>query len=100
MVTKNKYYKILGRKISKIRKGCMIKQNELSLKLDKTRATIAMYESGHCAISIYDLYKLSEIFNKQIIDFLPTEKELELKTYNEIIESLLNKKHGNNLLDK
>jgi transcriptional regulator with XRE-family HTH domain len=69
-------YKKLGSKIVLIRKSKKMTQDELSKKLNLTRASIVNIEKGTQAVTIDKLYKIAHILDCKIIDLLLNQKEV------------------------
>jgi transcriptional regulator with XRE-family HTH domain len=67
----------IGKKILEFRKNKNLTQDELANRLKINRVSVINYEQGTQNPSLYLLYILSEIFDKTIIDFLPTNSEIK-----------------------
>ena len=69
-IMKSKLYLFIGEKIRKHRKNNGLTQEELANEIGLSRASIVQIEQGKQKISIHILYKVANIFNKPITDFI------------------------------
>lgn len=75
-INKNLPYEAIAKRIRALRESKGETQDTLAKLLDISRPTWINYESGKQQIGIGDLYVLSEYFEVEIADFLPTTKEM------------------------
>lgn len=89
---KNNFYSELGHHILLARKKANLSQNELSKKVNMSRASIVNIEKGRQHPPIHLLWEIAEILHTDvqnlIPDFAPISEEVELKN---VFERVLSK---------
>lgn len=92
-------YKIIGAKIKEAREFAGISQKELADKVGYESATgISLIESGERKVSISDLQKISEIFERDIKFFLGQEEKPNI-AYALRADSSLSKKEQDQIIN-
>ncbi len=74
----DKLHKLIGENISQLRKSGkqLTSQQKIADHLDMTRTSIVNIEAGRQKVSIFALWEIAELFEKDISDLLPTRQEL------------------------
>ena len=67
-------YKEIGKKITNLRKDLKITQQELADKIDSTRQTITLYETGVRRIPLVSLIEISKVLHVELTELIPLEK--------------------------
>jgi len=67
----NRIYGLLGKQIRAARQEAGLTQDELAQKVGLTRTSITNIEQGQQRIHIHTLYKIAQVLNKPIADFMP-----------------------------
>lgn len=83
MIDEDFLYKYIGKRIKHLRENANLTQEALAKAIDVSRASIANYESGNQSIYISDLYKIATHLNMEIMDILPSLKEVEARSHPE-----------------
>jgi len=78
-------YTTIGKRIKEIREADNLTQEQLATAIKVSRASLANYESGKQAIYISDLFRLAIHLRLEIVDLLPSVKEIEEKSSPEIL---------------
>ena len=73
---REKLAQAVGEFVSANRRIARLTQTELATRIEVTRQTVAMIESGRQLPSFGVLYRLAEVFNVEPSGLLPTRKEL------------------------
>jgi ribosome-binding protein aMBF1 (putative translation factor) len=68
---KKELYKEVGSRIRLFRRSTGMSQEELGQLLGLSRLAVTGYETGRIRIPIPALYRIADIFDKPIFDFLP-----------------------------
>lgn len=76
-------YRSIGRKIKECRENAVINhekvtQEILAKALGLTRASIANYEAGSQSVSIFDLYRIADLFGVSVTGFLPSVDSVKI----------------------
>jgi transcriptional regulator with XRE-family HTH domain len=69
--------KIVGERIRTTRTDKGLKQSDLAKVIDSTSALISNIENGNQSIQLFDLYKISELLEKEVNYFLPSLQEVK-----------------------
>jgi transcriptional regulator with XRE-family HTH domain len=85
-------YKIIGKRISELRRYNNDNQQQLAEKIGLKRSTISNIELGRQLISLHWLYRIAQIYNAEIYSLLPRVEDLAgkpsfaLENLSEIVE--------------
>ena len=67
-------YKKIGKNIADLRKELRITQQELAEKIDSTRQTITLYETGVRRVPLVTLIEISKVLHVEMSDLIPEQK--------------------------
>ena len=67
-------YKEIGKNIADLRKDLKITQQELADKIESTRQTITLYETGVRRIPLVSLIEISKVLHVELSELIPAEK--------------------------
>ena len=70
-------YYMIGNRIKSLRTERGLSQEDLSVRLNLSRASISNIELGRHQIPLFLLYELSLFFNIGIYDLIPTNEEIQ-----------------------
>jgi len=75
-VSEDELYKLLGKKLKKLREDADIKQNQMAEEVDLLRTSISNIEAGRQHPPLILLYKICFILGVEPIDVLPKMSEV------------------------
>ena len=80
MINEDLLYTEIGKKIKHFRERAERTQEELGKAIGVSRASIANYENSNQAIYISDLYKIADVLGIDVVEILPSLKEIKSKS--------------------
>ncbi len=97
-------YKEIGNNISNLRKDLKITQQELANKINTTRQTITLYETGLRRIPVVSLIDIAKILHVDLMELFPVQKARKSNPESKVRRSLekindLNKSDQKIILD-
>jgi transcriptional regulator with XRE-family HTH domain len=74
-MAKDKYLKLVGKRIKQIREDCDMTQENLAYDLSTTKSGVSRIESGESNLTLKTLMRIAQSLGVSIHDLLPKEKE-------------------------
>jgi transcriptional regulator with XRE-family HTH domain len=75
-VNKKNLYKQIGQRIKEWRSDNDLTQEQLAISIGVLRTSIANIEAGRQKAPLHVLYEICSVFDKEITELLPSQKEL------------------------